>query len=93
MRPIVEDDPAGNHPGRDPAWTPNRIGTQHGDQFVEPSLVDRRELEPRQEVDRLAEVPAVVQAARHGREVLQAGRDKLSPARSLENATSGKAQG
>src|SRR5438105_121697 len=49
--------------------------SQYGDQFVEPSLVGRRKLEPRQEIERLAEVPAVVQAAGHGRKVLQARRD------------------
>ena len=46
--------------------------SQYGDQFVEPSLVGRRKLEPRQEIERLAEVPAVVKAAGHGRKVLQA---------------------
>src|ERR1043166_403048 len=53
--------------------------SQHADQFVESSLVSWREFEPRQEIERLAKVPAVVQAARDGRKVLHAGRDGAGP--------------
>ena len=46
-----------------------------GDQLVEQRRVFRRELEPGEEVERLAEIAAVIQATGDRRQVLQAGAD------------------
>src|SRR5215472_15817055 len=52
---------------------------QPADELVERAGIGGRELEPREEVEVLAEIPAVMQAPGHRRQILETRRDVVRP--------------